>query len=110
MMLCGKLNTSYLIFIRTPIEAIRESVNISNSFLILVGSICVLISSILTFLLSRAFTKPIQELNEIALSMANLDFTKKYEVSTNDEIGTLGNSINKLSDNGNIEEMQKYII
>lgn len=99
MMLCGKLNTSYLIFIRTPIEAIRESVNISNSFLILVGSICVLISSILTFLLSRAFTKPIQELNEIALSMANLDFTKKYEVSTNDEIGTLGNSINKLSDN-----------
>ena len=30
--------------------------------------------------------------------MANLDFSKKYEVITNDEIGTLGTSINKLSD------------
>lgn len=99
MMLCGKLNESYIILIRTPIEAIRESVSISNSFLILVGSICVLISSILTFLLSKAFTKPIKELNEIALSIANLDFSKKYEVSSYDEIGALGSSINKLSDN-----------
>ena len=99
MMLYGRLNPSYLIFIRTPLEAIRESVSISNSFLIIVGSICVLISSIITFLISRAFTKPIKELNEIALSMSNLDFSKKYEVITNDEIGTLGASINKLSEN-----------
>jgi len=99
MTLCGQLNDNHLIFIRTPIEAIRESVSISNSFLILVGSICVLISSIITFLISKAFTKPIKELNTIALNIANLDFSKKYEVSTNDEIGTLGNSINKLSDN-----------
>lgn len=99
MMLYGKLNSNYLIFIRTPLEAIRESVKISNSFLIFVGSICILISSIITFLISRAFTKPIKELNEIALSMANLDFSKKYVVTTNDEIGTLGKSINTLSDN-----------
>ena len=31
--------------------------------------------------------------------MSNLDFSKKYNVETNDEIGTLGESINKLSDN-----------
>lgn len=99
MTLYGKLNTSYIVFIRTPLEAIRESVDISNSFLILVGSICVLISSIITFIVSRAFTKPITELNDIALSISNLDFTKKYTVSSKDEIGTLGESINKLSDN-----------
>lgn len=99
MMLCGRLNSSYLIFIRTPIEAIKESVSISNSFLIVVGSICVIISSFITFIVSKAFTKPIKELNEIALSMSNLDFSKKYNVVTNDEIGTLGNSINKLSEN-----------
>ena len=98
MMLYGRLTPSYLIFIRTPLEAIRESVSISNSFLIFVGSICVLISSIVTYIISKAFTKPIKELNEIALSMVNLDFSKKYEVVTNDEIGTLGTSINKLSD------------
>lgn len=99
MTLYGRLNSSYLIFIRTPLDAIRESVNISNTFLVFVGSICVLISSIITFIISRAFTRPIKELNDIALSMANLDFSKKYEVTTTDEIGTLGSSINKLSDN-----------
>lgn len=99
MTLYGRLNSSYLIFIRTPLEAIRESVDISNSFLVAVGSVCVLISSIITFVISKAFTKPITELNDIALSMANLDFSKKYEVTTNDEIGTLGASINKLSSN-----------
>lgn len=99
MMLYGKLNPSYLIFIRTPLEAIRESVSISNNFLIFVGSICVIISSLITFIISRAFTRPIKELNDIALSMSNLDFSKKYEVTTTDEIGALGTSINKLSDN-----------
>ena len=98
VMLCGRLNPSYIIFLRTPLETIRESVSISNNFLILVGSICVLISSIITFIISKAFTRPIEELNDIALSMANLDFSKKYEVTTNDEIGMLGTSINKLSD------------
>ena len=99
MMLYGRLNPSYLIFIRTPLETIRESVSISNSFLIFVGSVCVIISSLITFAISRAFTKPIKELNSIALSISNLDFSKKYEVTTTDEIGTLGTSINKLSDN-----------
>ena len=98
MMLCGKLTPSYLIFIRTPLEAIRESVSISNSFLIVVGSICVIVSSIITFIISKAFTKPIKKLNEIALSMSNLDFSKKYDVITDDEIGTLVKSINKLSE------------
>lgn len=99
MMLYGRISPSYLIFIRSPLEAIRESVKISNTFLIFVGSICVLISSVVVFIISKAFTKPIKELNDITLSMSNLDFTKKYEVVTNDEIGTLGTSINKLSDN-----------
>ena len=58
-----------------------------------------LISSIITFIISNAFTKPIKKLNEIALCMSNLDFSKKYDVLTNDEIGTLGTSINKLSEN-----------
>ena len=97
--LYGKMTSGYLIFLRTPIESIKESVTISNKFLAMVGFVCILISSIITFILSKAFTKPILELSDIANKMSNLDFSKKYKVETNDEIGTLGNSINKLSDN-----------
>ncbi|MBR3281193.1 MAG: HAMP domain-containing protein [Clostridia bacterium] len=97
--LYGLINNDYYIFLRTPIESIRESVQISNKFLILVGIVCIIISSIITYVVSKAFTKPILELNDIAQKMSNLDFSKKYDVITQDEIGTLGMSINKLSNN-----------
>ncbi|MBR4110697.1 MAG: HAMP domain-containing protein [Clostridia bacterium] len=97
--LIGKLDNNYFIYIRTPLESIRESISISNSFLILVGTVSLLISCIVTLIVSKAFTKPIKELNIIAEKMSNLDFSQKYTVTTQDEIGTLGNSINKLSEN-----------
>ena len=96
--LYGNLTPGYLIILRTPIESIRESVTISNKFLTWVGLACIIISSIITFILSKALTKPILELSDIAEKMSNLDFSKKYNVETTDEIGTLGTSINKLSE------------
>ena len=97
--LYGKLPNDSIILLRTPLESIRESVKISNRFLVLVGFFCLIFCSIITYLVSKALTRPITSLNDIALSMSNLDFSKKYKVETDDEIGTLGNSINKLSEN-----------
>ncbi len=97
--LFGRLNNGFLILIRTPVESITESVKISNRFLIFIGIISILISSIAVLLISRHFTKPLTELNVIANNMANLDFSKKYKITTRDEIGNLGESINCLSNN-----------
>lgn len=97
--LSGRLTEDYIISIRTPLESIRESVDVSNKFLLIVGTICTIISLIITFIVSKSFVKPIKELDDIANKMSNLDFSKKYNVETNDEIGTLGNSINTLSSN-----------
>ena len=74
--LIGQLDNDYLICIRTPLESIKESIHISNTFLIFVGLICILISSFATLIISKIFTKPIKELNNIAQSMSNLDFSK----------------------------------
>lgn len=94
----GELNNGNTIFIRIPISSIQESVRISNNLLILVGGISVVIAGILASILSRKFTEPITQLNEIATSMARLDFSKKYiEKDTNDEINNLGKSINIMS-------------
>lgn len=89
---------SYL-FLRTPIESIRESINISNSFLLITTIILLFFSSILAFFVSKKFTKPIYELNKLTKKMSNLDFSDKYIVKSDDEIGMLGNSINTLSQN-----------
>lgn len=95
--LFGKLDNNFNIFIRTPMESIEESVIITNRFLIIGGAIALLISAMLGYVISNTFTKPIIELNNISKRMSNLDFSKKYEVTTEDEIGMLGNSINTLS-------------
>ena len=56
------------------------------------------VGSLIFFLIVRSYTKPIEDLEEIAERVAKLDFSKKYKVrGTGDEIDKLGISINKLS-------------
>ena len=62
------------------------------------GGVSILIASVLASFISKKFTKPILELNEIAKDMSKLDFSKKYETNdTDDEINNLGKSINLMS-------------
>ncbi len=99
VMLSSKLDNGYSLYIRVPISPIQESVRISNELLILIGAISILIAGILASYISRKFTEPISELNDIAEKMSKLDFSKKYRIKdTDDEINTLGKSINIMSD------------
>ena len=97
--LVGKLDNNFNIFIRTSMESIKESVAITNRFLLIVGLIALVTSGITAFIISKTFTKPIKELNIISQKMSKLDFSQKYEVTSQDEIGMLGTSINTLSSN-----------
>lgn len=98
ILLSATLDNGYKLYIRLPIASIQESVKISNNFLLLVGSFTILIGGFLVSVISNKFAKPIYELDNIARRMANLDFSKKYDVKgTGDEIDNLGRSINILS-------------
>lgn len=99
LMLSGTLDNGYMLFIRIPITSIQESVRISNKFLYSIAIFVILLGGIVVSYVSRKFTKPILELNNIAKKMSNLDFSQKYQGATNDEneIDTLGQSINTLS-------------
>ena len=95
----GNLDNGYLIYISVSISAIRESVRISNNLLLIMGIIIIIISAIISFAISKRFTKPILQLNSIANKMSNLDFSEKYRITdSEDEINELGKSINKMSD------------
>ena len=95
--LFGRLNKDYFIFMRTPMESIKESVAVTNRFLLIIGFLSIIVSSILAYIISKSFTKPITELNTIAKNISELDFSKPYIVTSYDEIGMLGRSINTLS-------------
>ena len=93
------LDNGYLLYIRIPISSIQESVKISNNFLYLMAGFAILIAAVIVSYVSRKFTDPILELNDIAKKMSNLDFSHKYRIKdVDDEINNLGRSINVMSD------------
>ncbi len=99
VLLSSILDNGYLLYIRIPITSIQESVKISNNFLCLMAGIIIIISAVIVSYVSRKFTDPILQLNDIAKRMSNLDFSHQYEITnTDDEINNLGKSINTMSD------------
>ena len=102
--LFGTLKNGNIVYLRTNLESMQESVVIANKFLAYVGIISIVIGTIIMFYISKRFTKPIHQLVGIAKKMSDLDFDIKYDVKTQDEIGELGCSINTLS-----EKLEKTI-
>lgn len=99
ILLAGNLDNGYNLYISIPALPIEESVHISNQALILIGIIILLVSGIIASYISKKFTEPIVQLNDIANKMARLDFSKKFRTAdTDDEINELGKNINTMSD------------
>lgn len=104
ILLTGRLDNGYSTYIRLPISSIQESVRISNRFLYLIAGIVIIVGGIAIMYISKQFSNPISEISAIAKKMANLDFSYKYEVTDDDEINELGESINVMS-----EKLEKTI-
>ena len=99
ILMSAMLDNGYYLYIRTPITSIKESVKISNNFLYLIGGFAILMGAIVVMFISKKFTEPILELNNIAQKMSRLDFSHKYRIKdADDEINNLGKSINIMSD------------
>ena len=98
--LWGLLANNNMIFMRTPLESIKESARIANRFLAYAGIAVIVIGVVLTGIFAGKVTGPIMKLADISERVARLDFDAKYDESgRNDEIGVLGRSINKMSEN-----------
>ena len=105
ILLSSTIDNGYLLYIRIPINSIQESVKISNNFLYLMAGFTILIAAVIVSYVTRKFTDPILELNDIAKKMSNLDFSHKYRITgADDEINNLGKSINVMS-----EKLEKTI-
>lgn len=76
---------------------INESTTIAREFYIIIAPFTLLISLIASYFFTRKITTPINKLNNIAVKMADMDFSEKFDLKTGDEIETLGETFNYLS-------------
>ena len=81
-----------------PLDSIRESVQLSNRFLVYVGAAAMVLGSVIMYIAMKMVTSPILQLADISERMSRLDFDAKYHGNARDEVGVLGNSMNSLSD------------
>ncbi|PKM81265.1 MAG: two-component sensor histidine kinase [Firmicutes bacterium HGW-Firmicutes-14] len=98
VVLVSRLDSGEILMLSTPVAAINESTAVANKFFMFTGIITIILGGIAVLLFARRFTKPILKLNDIAQGMSRLDFSQKYPVQSDDEVGQLGRSINSLSD------------
>lgn len=99
ILLSSKLDNGNSLYIRLPITPIQDSAKISNNFIFVIGIAAIILGGVAITFITQRFTKPIEELNDIANEMSNLNFKRKYRINdSEDEINELGKSINTLSD------------
>lgn len=94
----SQLDNGELIILRKPLSGISESVSIANQFYIFAGLISLFIGGIFIFVLSKQVTRPVIEMSNVAEGISNLDFNKRAIYDSQDELGSLGRSINKMSE------------
>lgn len=99
LVLYGTLSNGNMILMRSALESIRESVKISNQFLLYIAILAIGVSAVAAAMVSKRVTNPILELTDISKRMTELDFEAKYSSAgrRRNEIDELGAHMNEMS-------------
>lgn len=92
------IDNSFIGELCVQMAQIENSAKIANRFISIIAIIFLFISLLWVFAFSKKISEPISQMNEITGNMAALDFTKKLDIRSEDEIGQLAISINNLSE------------
>ncbi len=79
-----------------PLVPVEDTVNILKKQLVYITLILLAATLILSFLLSKSFTKPIRDINKVSLAMAGGNLSARINSRRKDEIGRLAQTINYL--------------
>ena len=107
--------TSYtknqLLVISTPFSSVKEPVTIITSFHLKIVLTALVLGYILSIIISRVITTSIINMAETAKRVAALDFSRDFKAYSNDEIGVLGENLNRMSRQlkYSIEQLQEDI-
>lgn len=98
MLYVAKLSGDYIIRIAKPLYDINSSLTDIRYKIIISGIMAGIISIILVIYFSNKISRPIGEAINFAQIFSNGDFSKRIMNYSDDDIGTLQKSLNKLAD------------
>jgi len=92
------------IFAMTSLQPVDEAISVMRQFYPYFGVFAILCVIFLAFIFSRWLVRPLISINQITGKIADMDFSEKLPVRSEDEIGQLSGNINHLS-----RRMEAYI-
>ncbi len=100
MEMWGIVGSGNLILVRATMESIKDNVAISNTFMVYVAIIAIIVGSVLILFICKRVTDPIKRLYHISDDMKKLNFEAKYvpESEYKNELDVLGQNMNELSE------------
>lgn len=99
LVLWGVLGDNCYVYMRSALESIRESAEITNRFFIGIGLVGLAVSVVVIFFLAKNITRPIKELTNVSRAMSDLKFEVKYKSRRQDstELAELGEHMNYMA-------------
>jgi len=87
-----------IVFVLSTLQPVGEATSITRKYYVYVYIAAVILIAILSLIYSKMISKPLISLNSTASKISELDFSAKCQVNSNDEIGSLGKTLNFLSE------------
>jgi signal transduction histidine kinase len=88
-----------VIFLYMPLTAITEAFQPIRNLLLIGMVLLILLLTYVGTKMTNRIVRPIKQMEKVAKDIAQGDFSKKLSITGDDEIASLGRSINKMSSN-----------
>jgi len=98
-----------VVMLHSPVQGTKDAIWAGLRILFYSMLAALVLVSVLSIVLSWRFTKPLNLMKEIAMRLADKDYKARCNISQNDEIGELANTLDVLSERLQLadEESQK---
>jgi signal transduction histidine kinase len=86
------------IFSVLPLQSVKQTTDIMQSYFYITVIIAFVLAILFSYVFSKKITRPLLHLHEVTTNLADIDFSQRCQVSSNDEIEDLAHNINVMSD------------
>lgn len=102
---------SEVLIMNLPLAPVGETASILKSQLLYITLILLAASLLISWRISKSFTRPILNIKKVSETMASGDFSARISVEKQDEIGKLAGTINHLGEQlSKIDQLRKDLI
>lgn len=91
--------TDLIILAVTSLQSVDELIGNLNQYYLILFVFTMMIVILIAIIFSKTLSKPLVKMSTIANQIANQNFSEKYIVKSKDELGQMGEALNKISTN-----------